>query len=217
MNIPVMSSYFDESVFIDAWVFKNSRIANPISVFNKADSFIMKTVHKLPVIETCQLGDSNYSLNPVNPCARVNIYSLDNRHSSTHNVYSRTLFTVIHDSSIINLPTRGIDFEPLMPDKPRIYDANPELSSLESAIMLKFYSLQIANIDGYDSYKKSLNITSSLYHKVSYWFENDKHPWFVFNRSNVSIRNFNGEYLYKNDVINDPSLLYLPFYESALY
>lgn len=217
IDIPIMSSYFDESVFIDGWVFKNARNAYPISVFNRADSFILKTVHNISVIETCQIGDNAYSLNPINPCARVNIYSLDNRHSSTHNVYPRTLITVIHDSAIINLPIRKIDLVSLI-DETCVYDANPDLSSLESAIMLKFYSLQIANSDdAYPNLNNRLYITATLYHKVMFWFESDKHPWFYFDRSNISIRNVNGEYIYKNSIINDPSSVYLPFYENALY
>lgn len=215
IDMPIMSSYFDESIFVDGWVFKNARNAYPISVFNKADSFILKNVHNIPVTETCQVGDNAYSINPINPCARINIYSLDNRHSSTYNIYPRTLITVIHDSAIIDLPIRKIDLI-LLCDERCVYEVNPDLSPLESAIMLKFYSLQIANNDRYSNLKNCLNITSTLYHKVMFWFDNDKYPWFSFDRSNLSIRNFNGEHIYKNVIINDPSSVQLPFYENAL-
>lgn len=77
IDIPIMSSYFDESMFLDAWIFKDTM--HPVFVFNRADAFIIHDIHNIPVIETCQVHDNNYSLNPINPWAPINIYSLDNK------------------------------------------------------------------------------------------------------------------------------------------
>lgn len=216
IDIPIMNSYFDESVFLDGWIFKRPRNVHPVSVFNRADSFILKNVHGVSTIETCQIGNNNYSLNPINPCARINVYSLDNRHSSTYNLYTHKIINVIHDSAASNERLRIINLDVLNEiENYEILDSNPDLTSLESAIMLKFYSLQIANNDIYKS-RQSLNITATLYHKVSLWFEFDSRQWFAFDRTNLLVRSFNGEYVYKNKIINDPIELPRTFYDTPL-
>ena len=220
LDIPIMTSYFDESVFVDGWIFKNSNTEYPVSVFNRADDFILKQVHGIPTIETCQIGDNNYSLNPVNPCARVNIYSLDNRHSSTNIVYAHKPINVVHDSAVIDGNLRIINFEKLSigradDDSIEVFDSDASLTSLESAIMLKFYALQLTNNNVY-KHKQCLNITATLYHKIAMWFESNAHQWFTFDRTDLLVRNFNGEYIYRDTVINNPISLPVSYYDKSL-
>jgi len=217
-TVPTMCSYFDESVFMDCRVFKN--YDEPVSVSNRADMFLLKDIFNINVITNCNVIDTGYALNPVNPCAKINIYSLDVLHSRTRDTYSHTPMIVVddHETNILNgksflIKPIYLELVKFSEDK-TIYTINEHLTDTEMAIMLKYYSIQCAYIKP----NENIYITTELYYKILNSFSSDNRKWFIIDSSkqNIIIRTDTGELISNNQIINVPNQNFLTFYEPEM-
>jgi len=130
-NIPIMSSYFDESVFMNCEVFKNYN--RPVSVSNGAYMFLLKDVFKINTVTRCDVNDTGYSLNPVNPCAKINIYNLDVSHSRTRDTYSHKPIIVVDTHGVI----KPLFLEPVnFKNETEMYDVNENLTPVENTLYI---------------------------------------------------------------------------------
>ncbi|MGI4816655.1 MAG: hypothetical protein ACRYE7_01560 [Janthinobacterium lividum] len=205
---------------MDSRVFKT--YDGPVSVSNRADMFLLKDVFKINVITACNVHDTGYALNPVNPCAKINIYSLDVLHSRTRDTYSHTLMTVVdeRDKKLINDKGFSIKLVSLESvtfsedNNTKIYTTNEGLTDTEMAIMMKYYSIQNAYIKPYDN----IYITTGLYYRILKSFSSDKRKWFIVDsvKRNIIIRTDTGEVVSNSRIINVPDKKFLKFYEPEM-
>jgi len=217
-TVPTMCSYFDESVFMDCRVFKN--YDEPVSVSNRADIFLLEDIFKINVITKCNFNDTGYALNPVNPCAKINIYSLDVLHSRTRDTYSHTPMMVVDDDKTDIFNEKSFIIKPIYLESVKfseditIYTVNEHLTDTEMAIMLKYYSIQYAYIKP----NKNIYITTELYYRIVNSFSSDNRKWFIIDSSkqNIIIRTNTGELFSNNQIINVPSQKFLKFYEPEM-
>lgn len=195
-----MKFYYDESVFIDCFIYR--KMKQPIAVFNGADKFLLSR-YNLPIREKCQ--ETLIALNPVNPCADLNMFSLSKKYSFNNFVYRHSVVHVVRQTSETDI-FKAITFED--PAYDIIYDVNNELTSMEMAIMVKFYSLQCAaykETDPSDS-NNLVKITATLYHTIAKWFYDDDRNWFRFDNQSAIMRNAIGHNLKNGQLINAPLL-----------
>lgn len=230
--VPPMSSYFDECVFIDCSVFKQPN-AGPVSVSNRADRFILEKLFGVPTTtsEACNSTDAAtvvvvespvYSLNPNDPYAKINIYSVNATHSRTLKTYPHTVMDVVETAVSAGGDIVPIDLVPATADGGKglkTYTTNDKLTSFEMAVMLKYYSIQAAAASSAEDcgLRASLRVTDILYHNVAPWFRSDKRKWFSVDdvKKHIIIQIADTGELVSNDrVLNVPNSAFLRHYES---
>lgn len=198
-------SYYDESLFVDGIAIKNY---DPVGVSNRADEYLVKKYGKdtRPICVSTQAA-----VNPVVPCKGVNIYTMNRRHRVTHRVYGHSKIRVTADKTNTTTPITIGERTPNV-----VYDYNKELTPLEMAIMLKYYSMSLANRDRADDDTPLVAITPHLYHTVSEHFERADYcadrcarNWFeIESEDSVVVQTPDRELVFKNRIINLPDLTF---------
>ncbi|AYP97960.1 GrBNV gp97-like protein-like protein [Mauternbach virus] len=204
--------YFDESIFTTGESFLPF---SHVNVYNRADAYLVEKVKlqvgfddecvynelksknvnmlemsanltKMNDKQTNKLDTLSINLNPRKPCRGINVYSFNlanNRIEKTIN------FNQVYVSDgISNNPITIADYVP-----ETIYTVG-ELTPFESAIMIKYYAINNADV----------SITRHLYNTIEQYFDNVR-EWFNYKPIGV-IQNSNGELLYKNEIINVPNI-----------
>lgn len=143
--IKIMKSYYDESVFVDCLMFKN--MTNElVYVSNSVDRFLLERLN-IRTTDICQ--KANFSPNPVNLCAKVNIYSLKKQHTTNNFFYNHSKIYVVRDtlnkSTVADCTNCVNDFNYKMLELSEsslsiIYEPNNDLTAFEMALLVKFYS-----------------------------------------------------------------------------
>lgn len=183
-----MTELFDESVFHDFSAFKNFNI---IGVSNEADKFLLRN-SRLKIVKPCN-QNAQITLNPIQPCRGVNVYSMKFKTSTFTNLLT---FKEIYVKKIDNVtPIEIKEYEPN-----KNYTINKKLTNLESAIMIKYYAFIAPIIISYELY----TIIKSEFIDYREWFILDDIP---------IIQNINHELEFKSNLLNKPNL---HFYETEL-
>lgn len=180
--------YFDESVFCNNDYFKNYE---NISVSNKADEFLIKKLGK-KTSKSCSLN-SQISLNPTSSCFGINLYSMNVCGKQVLNtckfnklyVTDQKSTNLLQISEYNKLENENDDFT----SHNVIYGYNKELTSIESAIILKYYT-RYSNI----------YITIKLYLYIKNQFKDGKNWFFV---PNLGIIKDENNYLYDENYLLD--------------
>lgn len=162
--------YFDESVFDDVGFTLKSY--DMISVTNRADEWLIRKLGKTPIKSYCTKPNNSNSnvptkkivnLNPHIPCIGTNLYSLDN--TALESLIVVPFYQVSVTNSIGLQPIKITD---VFADA-EVFTINPELTSFESAIMIKYYSK-----------KKAITIDLKLYELVRKFIKNPSQKLFRF-------------------------------------
>lgn len=151
---------FDESIYCNMFTFYHFEIVN---VFNKADKFILERQnHKISYLKC----DSELSINPLNSNSAVNIYTVNKSNKIPQAIYHFfPIEIVLNIESNKDLIVKPLNVEIFQENV--IYDYNKSLTSIESAIMIKYYSI-----------KYNLKITKQLFYFIYEQFMNDNRVWF---------------------------------------
>lgn len=205
-NVPALKTTFDETVFVTGG--RSDFGTGPVFVSNRADKFILNTVFGVSTVDTCRASSSGaglttttYSLNAPNPCADINVYSMNARHCSNRSgAFPHRTIRVMR-----NLSGESVQISPITCDffaADVVYTDNRALTAFEMAIMLKFYSLQLAN--NAVTSDVNLKITTTLYHKCLPFFDGDSRIWFYFDKKHAVVANSRGEYIVNGSIVNFP-------------
>lgn len=208
-NVPSLKTLFDETVFVTGG--RSEFGTGPVFVANRADKFILNSVFGIPTVDTCRTsamlaadaGATTYSLNAPNPCADLNVYSMSARHCNNRNgaLPHRTIRVMQNlnvDAAVQQIVPITCDF--FTPNV--VYTDNLALTVFEMAVMLKFYSLQLAS--DVSASDVGLKITLTLYHKCAQFFDGDSRIWFYFDRKRIVVANNLGEYTINGAIVNFP-------------
>ncbi|AQN78588.1 ACH96174.1 GrBNV gp97-like protein [Kallithea virus] len=197
--------YFDESIFTTGESFLPF---NHVNVYNKADRFLVERAnlqmgyevqceqsrqqrylqYQLPEQEPKSLPDVVVNLNPKKPCRGINIYSFNIANNRIEKTISFNQIKV-SNASIVESDMKPVMIEEYTPNS--IYTVG-DLTPFESAIMIKYYTINNANV----------TITQHLYLTIEKFFDNVRN-WFDY-KSNGSIQNQYGEIWFENKIINVP-------------
>lgn len=203
------NSYFDESLFVDGLAVKNYDI---VGVSNRADEFLVEKHGKraTPVHVGCRAA-----VNPTSPCAGVNVFTMSRKHRVVHRVYNFGKIRVAGDAKHV-VPITIAD---PVPDV--VYDFNKNLTPVEMAVMLKYYSMSSANrrdVAGDDDDTQTVRISSHLYHTVFEFFDDSDYSpggsirnarnWLDDILNNSLVRLPSREIVYRNQIVNVPDLTF---------
>lgn len=128
-----MKTIFDESIFTNGRCFDKNKI---ILINNRADEYLLKLL-SLPFEYNFTQDKNNYIfLNPKKLYNGINCFTLYPKFKKTNHTHFFNKIIVFKDVLSSNL----LDFtSPNLKDD-IIYDFNPNMNRLESAIMLKYFS-----------------------------------------------------------------------------
>lgn len=181
-------SYFDETIF----TYGESLVGFPkINVYNKADAFLVSK-QNIEVCNLCSSIDTSQqasdsiivNLNPRGLCMGVNIYSMNPTNKKIKKLVNFNQISVFDGES----PT-PIEIEEYNPDQ--IYTVG-SLTTLESAIMLKYYAINNPNV----------YISRHLYLFVKKHFQ-DNRAWFNYKSIGI-VQNHNRELVMDDEILNVP-------------
>lgn len=224
---------FDERIFLPHYFLINHVYGNElISVNNEADKWILSNFHKHNNVKVDACNEANIHLNPKLECIGTNIYTINRAHHTNVFLLPYLKFFVLTDQTYMNnkeYNMKQLNIENF--DKnlifTTVFTVNPNLTDLEHAIMLKFYSINMAqNGTCKDNKNLYINITTELFDKIFNIFHtNDvnlsiKRQWFTFDKNsknvllyqlpNGELRSFSGN---RTKIHNMP---YLYFYSAPL-
>lgn len=201
-----MQTLFDESVFLDGLIFHTLNKENDfIFTTNAVDTYL---VERLGYKVTNVCNESHIALNPVNPCAKINIYSLKRRNATNNYLYNHSVVHIFQNR-IANASKDNFIMKPLEIAEPNfnlIYDVNDNMTAMEMGILIKYFSFTAAS--GFvkpSTFENSIKITSTLYHYIWEWFQNDKRIWFAFDMANFITKNNTGRVEINGNIINRPT------------
>lgn len=175
-------SYFDETIFTSG----ESLFKYPeINAYNDADEYLLKR-QNIPVGSPDEITSTGVNLNPRHPSLGIDIYSINNNNiSNGKNVPFNQI--LIYDGETTTPIVIGEHVSG------QIYTVG-QLTSLESAIMLKFYAVNNPNV----------YITKHLYAYVEPYFQ-DARGW--FRETSIGItQNNKKELILNNEILNIPPL-----------
>lgn len=181
--------YFDEGIFDENGFCKSYNI---VAATNKADEFLIKKHGKIPT-QPCNLN-AKVSLNPHLPCFGMNLYSMNVggkqvlKSCKFHKIFvtEQNSTNLLHISEYNKLENTSSEVNDINMHFV-VYGYNKDLTPLESAIMLKYYT-RYSNI----------YITIELYLYVKNQFQDGK-DWFVIPCLGI-VKDENCE-LYENDIL----------------
>ncbi|KAI5630593.1 OrNVorf44-like [Venturia canescens] len=176
--------YFDESLFVDGSSVLNS---DEVGVSNDADQFLVEK-YGIPTSTVCS---DKISINPPVPCGGINIYTMNKRNKETRQTYR---FRQINVSDA--LESEPIEIAELKDSKIAL-DVNPNISSLECAIMTKYFAVH-----------NDIVITHGLYRLIEPHFQ-DGRAWFLTEGlEDTIVQNSLGELIKNKEILNVPNVSY---------
>lgn len=152
---------FDESIFKSGSFFVG---LSSICVYNNADRFLVK---RLGLRED---PNAAVHLNPNSPTVGVNVYSI--RLWPSHVMSKVVSLQAANTIAVEMCPGDSCPIDCVEYDSKALYTINPNVTALESAIMLKFYAIN------YDK----VRATADLRAFVDSYFDTDR-KWFVTNNN----------------------------------
>lgn len=166
-----MKIYFDESVFENGF---SLRAFSTLIVSNRADAYLGERLKKRVIVAKTCADESDTDAVNVNarvPCRGINVYTMD--------ASSKRLLRSAGYKQIVVLTTYDTDnARPLHIGEhigePYVYDINSDLTSLESAIMLKYYAVSTSMDEA-----RPVFVTRTLYRYAREKFV-DTRAWFRF-------------------------------------
>lgn len=205
--------YYDESLFVDGLAIRNY---DPIGVSNRADEYLVRRCGK--ATRPICIGTAA-AVNPVSPCTGVNIYTMSRRHRVVHRVYRLGKISVVGDAR------RAVPITIAEPAPNGVYDFNAELTPLEMAIMLKYYSMTLARREddadagsGVDDAGGLVQISSHLYHTVFAYFDHSDSftdgsyrnalNWLDDELNDSVVQLPNRELVHRSRIVNVPDLTF---------
>lgn len=188
-----MSLYYDETIFTDARTllkYNNTEV----NAFNRADIYLLERAN-ISIGSKCdgrntesseddQSNATVVNLNPRRPCRGINIYTLSIVNKKISQVEPFNQITVFQGES--NTPLSLNEYIPNT-----IYTVG-NLTSFESAILIKYYAIN----------NKNVTITRDLYTFIRKHFQ-DQRSWFNYNDVGI-IQNENKELIQNMDIVYIP-------------
>ena len=225
-------SIFDESIFVDGFSFLNYE---NIKISNKADEFLIKNKFKNKKIFYSCKNLIDISINSwASPCSNKNIYTLYKKDSflpmKIYKIYNNTpiivsCFNDYNDDDDDDDDDRNynkeiynkidlISYNKLKKQNNTVFlKDNVDLSSLEKAILLKYYSIANEpsnnnNNNNNNEKKIKIKISFKLYEKIyEYFYEKFDRIWFNFDLQNKLIEKENKEIYLNDELVNIPNYL----------
>lgn len=189
--------YFDESLFKYAELYDTF---DRVTVFNRADLYLCK--RKLTNIPISYKLSNDFALmnnerianiNPPKLFAGTNIYTLDSinkriNKSESYNQIAVVLTNTEDDVSKAAIPISLDEFK-----LNTIYTTSGELEPIESAIMIKYYAVNNADVQ----------ITKMLMKTIKPFFNRDRRGWFKVDTTGI-VQNEYGELTLNGEILNTP-------------
>lgn len=188
--IPIMD-YFDESIFFSGIILKDN---DKVAVTNRADAFLVTKYGKTPTA-VCNVN-AKITLNPQITCFGLNVYTMDvtcKQVLDTYNFHKIIIVDPVETSERIKIQ----DLNKNKTTQSIIYEYNEEITSFESAIMLKYYAKT-----------QPIYISMSLYLYVNEHFKDGK-LWFEFTSDFGNILNKKQEIYTNNEFLLNYNILHL--------
>lgn len=201
---------FDESLLVNDVIIRD---IESIGVSNRADDFLVRKYGK-QTTSICAAADTQVAINPLSPCIGLNIYTMnvENKKIFRRINFNQINVTAIDDASSSTTTTTATA-TPVVIDEPIlrerrvtdeenknqtvIYGINENLTSFESAIMIKYYAARAI-----------VYITRELHHVIRKHFIEDQRIWFIDALDDVTIQQENRELTLNEAIINVPYLMF---------
>lgn len=185
-----MTQYYDETIFTDC---RSLQKFKQVNAFNRADTYLLELAGISAVGYRCdgrveQKTNSIANVNPRQPCRGINIYTLNmlNKKISQVESYNQISITDVGNGTPIDI----VEFI-----SGTIYTIG-ELTSFESAIMIKYYAINNENV----------TITRDLYNFIRHHIK-DQRTWFndLNNVLDVGyVQNENKELIHNTQLVSIP-------------
>lgn len=184
-----MTQYYDETIFTDG---RSIQKYSQVNAFNRADTYLLELAGIVAIGYKCdgrteKSTNAIANINPRQPCRGVNIYTLNMMNKKISQVEPFNQITI--HNGIDGIP---IDLAAYTPET--IYTIG-DLTSFESAIIVKYYAINNENV----------TITRSLYNFIKHHIQ-DQRSWFVnINDTDIGyIQNENKELIHNNQIVSVP-------------
>lgn len=185
----IMTQYYDETIFTDG---RSLQKFSQVNAFNRADTYLLELNGIAAIGYKCdgrteKSTNSIANINPRQPCRGINIYTLNMLNKKISQVEPFNQITIFNGED--GVPVDLFEYTP-----ETIYTIG-QLTSIESAIIIKYYAINNENV----------TITSALYNFIKPHIQ-DQRSWFK-NISDIDVgfvQNDNKELLHNSQIVSMP-------------
>lgn len=175
-------NYFEESIFTTGFIFKTH---TNVAVSNQADKYLVERFDK-QTTSACDAA-ATISVNPKLACRGINIYTLSAMNVKIGQMLPFNQIRVIgNEAAFMSREKKTLTIDEY--ERNIIYSLNNDLTSIEAAIMIKYYAIN-----------HQVFITNELYHYIEKEFK-DYRKWFHYS----FIGNLQKE---NHEIVNEHGLL----------